>query len=208
LSLDNNQINNLKPLNQLTSLTRLLLGNNRINNIKPLENLISLEYLSINNNFFSLEQIKALQTVITSRIVHNAVAGCSGCGKHKDFCECPCDICGKYPCECPCSICNVFPCECYKPPRRGALLDRENENITISDALHILMFLAEMNCSILFNADGTPARGTPAWEAAFISSCSRTAFSINPDTSTPKIVDALHILLYLAKMPSMIDSPE
>ena len=92
-------------------------------------------------------------------------------------------------------------CDCLRraPPRRGALLNRVTENITISDAVHLLMFLAKMNASILMDS-GAPARGTLAWEAAFVSPTSQTAYLNNPDTATPQISDAVHILMYLAKM--------
>ena len=50
LSLDSNQIADLKPLSTLTSLTWLYLGNNQITDIRPLSTLASLTELYLNNN--------------------------------------------------------------------------------------------------------------------------------------------------------------
>jgi Leucine-rich repeat (LRR) protein len=46
LSLDNNQIADLKPLSSLKNLTQLSLGNNQIADLKPLSNLTNLTQLS------------------------------------------------------------------------------------------------------------------------------------------------------------------
>src|SRR4030095_8579524 len=50
LSLRNNQITEIKGLEQLTQLTDLNLRNNRIAEMKGLENLIKLTRLNLNNN--------------------------------------------------------------------------------------------------------------------------------------------------------------
>jgi internalin A len=50
LSLNNNQITDLKPLSSLTKLTYLVLDNNQIADLKPLSSLTKLTYLVLDNN--------------------------------------------------------------------------------------------------------------------------------------------------------------
>jgi internalin A len=53
LTLDSNQIGDIKPLASLTNLTSLSLWNNKISDIKPLASLTTLKYLNLSNNLIS-----------------------------------------------------------------------------------------------------------------------------------------------------------
>ena len=61
LSLDRNQIADLKPLSTLTNLTWLLLNNNQIADLKPLSTLTSLTDLSLDSN--QITDLKPLSTL-------------------------------------------------------------------------------------------------------------------------------------------------
>jgi internalin A len=50
LSLENNQISDIKPLQFLSQLTLLILDNNKIRDIKPLQFLSQLTLLILDNN--------------------------------------------------------------------------------------------------------------------------------------------------------------
>jgi internalin A len=61
LSLDSNQIADLKPLSTLTNLTTLFLSNNQIADLKPLSTLTNLTTLFLSNN--QIADLKPLSTL-------------------------------------------------------------------------------------------------------------------------------------------------
>jgi internalin A len=61
LSLEQNQISDIKPLSNLTNLTELSLGGNQISDIKPLSNLTKLTSLSLTGN--QISDIKPLSNL-------------------------------------------------------------------------------------------------------------------------------------------------
>jgi internalin A len=61
LSLENNKISDIKPLESLTNLSVLNLGNNQISDIKPLKSLTNLNVLFLENN--SISDIKPLESL-------------------------------------------------------------------------------------------------------------------------------------------------
>jgi internalin A len=61
LSLENNSISDLKPLESLTNLNVLWLGSNQISDIKPLKSLTNLNVLFLDNN--QISDIKLLESL-------------------------------------------------------------------------------------------------------------------------------------------------
>src|SRR4028118_1202789 len=61
LSLDSNQITDIRPLSTLTNLTELSLHNNQIADLKLLSTLTNLTYLSLDNN--QITDIRPLSTL-------------------------------------------------------------------------------------------------------------------------------------------------
>ena len=76
LHLINNQISDLTPLQNLTGLVYLYIGNNQINDLSPLQNLTSLERLDLTNNQISdlspLQNLKSLEELhLTNNQISN-----------------------------------------------------------------------------------------------------------------------------------------
>ncbi len=67
LSLSNNQISDIKPLQYLSQLRTLNLGENQISDIKPLQSLSQLRTLSLYNN--QISDIKPLQFLSQLRVL-------------------------------------------------------------------------------------------------------------------------------------------
>ena len=75
LSLDNNQISDIKPLESLTNLTWLVLDNNQIRDIKPLQSLTNLTLISLKNNQISdIKPLESLTNVIKLDLSGNPIA--------------------------------------------------------------------------------------------------------------------------------------
>ncbi len=64
LYLYNNQISDIEPLKNLTSLTWLSLYNNQISDIEPLANLKKLEYLWLSKNKEINKQLPELEKAL------------------------------------------------------------------------------------------------------------------------------------------------
>ena len=62
LDLENNQIQDLKPLEKLVNLTELYIQNNRIQDLKGLEKLVNLTALGLQNN--QIQDLKPLEKLV------------------------------------------------------------------------------------------------------------------------------------------------
>ena len=75
LSLERNEISDIKPLESLTNLTRLDLWNNKISDIKPLASLTNLTVLNLSDNQISDIKPLAFLTNLTNLYLENNQIG-------------------------------------------------------------------------------------------------------------------------------------
>jgi Leucine-rich repeat (LRR) protein len=173
LYLEDNQITNLTPLNGLTNLRVLYLNNNPITNITPLAGLMSLEWLTLRDTQISdltpLKGLNNLGQVVMSRnsldevhlkVLKRVIPNCYIYFPVINLCDCRL-----------CVVCTAVPLP--MPPFTYSIA---SGNPTITDALEILMFLAELPSDI----DIAGGRN-------------------------PIIDDAIEILIYLAGLPNVFD---